>query len=84
MPRRFRHKSERYAVALILRCKVCAEHCETACVTCRRPVCLRHNVATALSATILCGDCGLAAHSAKGQSKGTQRAGEHHHRGVAS
>jgi hypothetical protein len=56
--RRFQHKRERYeAQATILRCKVCAQHCETSCSGCRKPVCLRHNAASATSLEVFCLDC---------------------------
>ncbi len=58
--RRFKHKRERYeAQAIILRCKTCAEHCETRCSGCRKAVCLRHNAASATSLDVLCLDCFL-------------------------
>jgi hypothetical protein len=58
--RRFQHKRERYeAQATVVRCKVCAQHCETSCSGCRKPVCLRHNAASATSLEVLCLDCFL-------------------------
>ncbi len=61
MPRRFKHKLERHlAQTLVLRCKQCAEHCETTCSRCRKPVCLRHNAASRYAFEVLCLDCFLA------------------------
>jgi hypothetical protein len=60
MPQRFKHKLDRHlSQAQVPRCKQCAEHCETSCSSCRKPVCLRHNAAPSHSLEILCLDCVL-------------------------
>ena len=60
MVQRFKHKRERYeAKATVPRCKDCADHCETTCSDCHKPVCLRHNAAPSYSLDIICFDCFL-------------------------
>ncbi len=57
---RFQHKRERYeAQSVIMRCKVCADHCETNCSGCRKPICLKHNMAPGHALDLLCLDCFL-------------------------
>jgi len=61
MTRRFKHKLERHLEQpRILRCKRCAEHCETTCSGCGQPVCLRHNMASATSFEVRCAECAMA------------------------
>ncbi len=60
MPRRCKHKLERYLeLPRVLRCLRCAEHCETICSVCKKPVCLRHNAASRYSFEVVCLDCFL-------------------------
>lgn len=60
MARRFKHKLERHLEQpRVLRCKRCAEHCETICSGCKKPVCLRHNAASQCF-EVVCLDCLLA------------------------
>jgi len=60
MPRRCKHKLERYLEQpRVLRCKRCAEHCETICSGCGQPICLRHNIAPATSFEIRCAQCAM-------------------------
>ena len=61
MPRRCKHKLERHLEQpRVLRCKRCAEHCETICSGCGQPVCLRHDAASRCSFEVVCLDCFLA------------------------
>ncbi len=60
MARRCKHKLERHLeLPRVLRCLRCAEHCETICSVCKKPVCLRHNAASRYSFEVICLDCFL-------------------------
>jgi hypothetical protein len=53
----YQRKANHQTPTTVLRCFVCADHCDTRCSGCQKPICLRHNAAPSYLFKLYCGNC---------------------------